>query len=222
MTNNQKEIVRKGYDKLSYAYRSDDATDDEGFYTEWVNCLKEKIPAGSPVLDIGCGCGLPATKLLSECFEVTGVDFSEVQIKRAKKLVPSAKFICSDIDNAQFSSRSFAAVVSFYTIIHIPLDEHQRILMHIADWLQPNGYLMIIVGHKAWTGSEDKYLGVEGGEMRWSHKGEETYTKWISESGLKVLWKRFIPEGKSGHTLVFAQKPNNTGEALEGETIIDV
>lgn len=204
----QKEIVRKGYNKLSYAYRSDNAADDEGFYSEWVNCLKEKIPAGSPVLDLGCGCGLPATKLLSECFEVTGVDFSEVQISRAERLVPSADFICSDIGDVQFPARSFKAVVSFYTIIHIPIDEQQGILMRIADWLQPNGYLMIIVGYEAWTGSEDKYLDVEGGEMLWSHEGEETYIKWISETGLDVLWKRFVPEGESGHTLILAQKPD--------------
>jgi len=205
----QKEIVRKGYDKLSYAYRSDNATDDEGFYTEWVNCLKDKIPAGSPVLDLGCGCGLPATKLLSEFFKVTGVDFSEVQIERARILVPAAEFICSDIADVQFSNCSFDAVVSFYTIIHIPLDEHREILMRIADWLRPNGYLLIIVGHEAWTGSEDKYLGVEGGEMRWSHEGKETYVQWISETGLRILWARFIPEGESGHTLVLARKSNN-------------
>ncbi len=126
MTNKQKEIVRKGYDKLSYAYRNDNATDAEGFYTEWVSCLKEKIPEDSPVLDLGCGCGLPATKLLAEYFKVTGVDFSEVQIERARILVPSAEFICSDIADVQFSNDSFAAVVSFYTIIHIPLDEHRE------------------------------------------------------------------------------------------------
>ena len=75
MTDKQKEIVRKGYDKLSYAYRNDNATDDEGFYTGWVNCLKENIPAESPVLDLGCGCGLPATKLLSEYFKSNGCGF---------------------------------------------------------------------------------------------------------------------------------------------------
>lgn len=209
MTNNQKEIVRKGYDKLSYAYRNNNAADDEGSYAEWVSCLKEKIPAESPVLDLGCGCGLPATKLLSEYFEVTGVDFSEIQIGRARKLVPSAEFIYSDIADVQFPDDSFAAVVSFYTIIHIPLDEHREILMRIADWLRPDGYLLIIVGHEAWTGSEDKYLGVEGGEMMWSHEGAETYAQWISETGLRILWTRFIPEGESGHTLVLARKPNN-------------
>ena len=209
MMNKQKDIVRKGYDKLSYAYRNDNASDDEGFYTEWVNCLKGKIPAESAVLDLGCGCGLPATKLLTEYFKVTGVDFSEVQIGRAKKLVPGAEFICSDIADVQFSSGSFVAVVSFYTIIHIPLQEHRKILMRIADWLRPDGYLLIIVGHKAWTGSEDKYLGVDGGEMMWSHEGKETYVQWISETGLRILWTRFIPEGESGHTLVFARKLNN-------------
>jgi len=206
MTENQKEIVRKGYDRLSYAYRSDEATDVDGYYTEWVNCLREKIPEGSPVLDLGCGCGLPATKLLADCFEVTGVDFSDVQIKRARELVPSAQFICSDITDIQFPSCSFTAVVSFYTIIHIPIDEQQKILRQISDWLQPLGYLMIIVGHEAWTGSEDRYLGVEGGEMRWSHEGEDAYLGWICETGLNILWKRFIPEGGSGHTLIFAQK----------------
>lgn len=75
-----------------------------------MNCLKEKIPPESPVLDLGCGCGFPATKLLAEYFKVTGVDFSEVQIERARKLVPSAEFICSDIADVQFSSGSFAAV----------------------------------------------------------------------------------------------------------------
>ncbi|MFC1708064.1 methyltransferase domain-containing protein [Planctomycetota bacterium] len=82
----QKEIVRKGYDALSYAYRSDDASVEHGDYAEWVDYLKARLPAGAPVLDVGCGCGLPATKLLAETFDVTGVDFSEVQIDRARKL----------------------------------------------------------------------------------------------------------------------------------------
>ena len=137
------------------------------------------------------------------------MDFSEVQIGSARKLVPSAEFICSDISDVQFPSGSFAAVVSFYTIIHIPLDEHREILIRIADWLRPDGYLLIIVGHKAWTGSDDRYLEIDGGEMMWSHEGKETYVKWISETGLRILWTRFIPEGDSGHTLIFARKSNN-------------
>ena len=207
MASDEKKIVREGYDKLSYAYRSDDTPDAYGDYAEWVDCLNQRLQESSRVLDIGCGCGLPATRLLSQTFDVTGVDFSEVQIARARKLVPSAHFICSDISEVQFPSESFAAVVSFYAIIHMPLGEHPGLFTRISRWLRPSGYLLATVGHEAWTGTDESYLGVEGGKMHWSHADEATYVKWISESGLHIHWKRFIPEGQSGHTLVLAQKP---------------
>ena len=202
----QKKIVREGYDKLSYDYRSDETEDDYGAYSEWIDILRQHLPAGAPVLDLGCGCGLPATKLLAETFDVTGVDFSPVQIQRAEQFLPGANFICADISNVDLPDEQFAAVVSFYTIIHMPLDEHRGLFEKCADWLRPRGYLMFIVGHDAWTGTEENYLGVDGGKMCWSHADEDTYESWITASGFHIQWKRFIPEGESGHTLVFARK----------------
>ena len=66
---------------------------------------------------------------------------------------------------------------------------------------------MAIVGHEAWTGTDDRYLDVEGGRMYWSHPDEATYLRWIADAGLHVHGTRFIPEDQSGHSLVFAQKP---------------
>ena len=203
----QKETVRRGYDKLSYAYRSDDTPDDYGDYAEWVGLLAERLPEGAPVLDVGCGCGLPATKLLARHFQVTGVDCSEVQIERAKKLVPAARFIHVDIADLDFPPDSVAAVVSFYAIIHMPLPEQPGLFGRIATWLRPGGYLLATVGHEAWTGIDESYLGVQGGRMAWSHADEATYVRWIADAGLHVHWTRFIPEDDAGHTLVLTQKP---------------
>ncbi len=203
----QKRIVRQGYDMLSRVYRGDDTPDDHGDYAAWVRILAERLPPHSPVLDVGCGCGLPATKLLAEHFEVTGVDFSEVQICRARSLVPKARFVCGDISEQPFQAESYAAVVSFYAIIHLPLTEHRGLYNKIASWLRPSGYFLASVGHFAWSGVEEAYLGVAGGKMCWSHADEATNVRWIEEAGLKVHWTRFVPEGDSGHTLVFAQKP---------------
>jgi SAM-dependent methyltransferase len=108
-----KNIVREGYDKLSYAYRRDDTPDDYGPYAPWVRYLEDQLPPGCPVLDIGCGCGLPATKLLSRKFKVTGVDISKVQIDRARALVPGSCFLCLDILQHDFPPETFAAIVSF-------------------------------------------------------------------------------------------------------------
>jgi SAM-dependent methyltransferase len=207
MPEQQKEIVRQGYDKLSYAYRADDTPDDHGDYALWVGVLGDRLPEGSPVLDIGCGCGLPATKLLADRFDVMGVDFSAVQISRAKRLVPAARFVCGDILEQCFPPDSYAAIVSFYATIHMPLEEHPELFGKIALWLHPSGYFLGTVGHSEWTGEDETYLGVPGGRMCWSHADEATNLRWIEEAGLHVHWTKFVPEGDSGHTLVLAQKP---------------
>jgi len=48
------------------------------------------LPSGDMVLDLGCGCGIPVAQELAQHFQVTGVDLSEVQIARARQLVPQA------------------------------------------------------------------------------------------------------------------------------------
>ena len=219
MTRNQKDIVRRGYDKLSYAYRGDDTPDDHELYSEWIGELSTELAESASVLDIGCGCGLPATRLLAGRFAVKGVDISSIQIERAKKLVPSAEFICGDIMEMDFPAECFDAVVSFYAIIHMPLDEHLPLIERIVRWLRPGGIFMATVGHTAWTGEDDAYLGVEGGRMCWSHADEATYLRWMTEAGLDVQWSRFISEGDSGHSLVCAQKKpvaQADGELPEG------
>lgn len=203
----QKEIVRKGYNTLSYAYRADDTPDSYEEYAAWVRILTERLPEQSPVLDVGCGCGLPATRLLARRFAVTGIDISEVQISRAKLLVPAARFHLGDVTEQSFPPDSYAAVVSFYAIIHMPIEEHAELFKKIAVWLRPSGYFLATVGHDAWAGTDETYLGVPGGKMCWSHADEATNVRWIEEAGLHVHWTRFVPEADSGHALVFAQKP---------------
>jgi len=210
----QKQIVRLGYDKLSYAYRGDDTSDDHEDYAVWLALLEKRLPERSPVLDIGCGCGLPATKLLAEHFDVSGVDFSEIQIRRAKRLVPRAHFVCGDISEQTFPNDSFAAVVSFFSIIHIPLAEHPGLFKRIASWLRPSGYLVATVGHDEWSGVDESYLNVPDGKMCWSHADESTNVRWLEQAGLELHWTKFVPEGQSGHTLVFAQKPPIDENAL--------
>jgi SAM-dependent methyltransferase len=203
----QKRIVRQGYDRLSHAYRSDDTPDEYGDYMSWIDTLSQALTEGSEVLDIGCGCGIPATRMLAGRFQVTGVDFSEIQISRARILVPQAEFICGDISEQHFDPGSFDAVVSFYAIIHMPLEEHPDLFAKIGSWLRPGGCFLATVGNEEWTGEEEAYLGVPGGRMCWSHKGLACNLRWIEEAGMKVLWSRFVPEGDSGHALVMAQKP---------------
>ena len=204
---NSKDIVRRGYDKVSYAYRDNEECGAYSHdYSSWLAELIPLLPPESKVLDLGCGCGLPVSQILSKNFVVTGVDLSPVQIERAKSLVPEAEFICADMTEIDFPAGSFAAIVSFYAIIHVPLAEQPDLLVKLHYWLAPEGYLMIIVGSRDWTGTEDNWLDVPGATMYWSHADSETYERWLTELDFEICRTRFIPEGDGGNTLILARK----------------
>jgi SAM-dependent methyltransferase len=175
---------------------------------QWVNELIAIVPAAGALLDLGCGNGVPVAQLLAEAgFAVTGVDISPVQIGRAQAIVPTARFVCGDMTALEFPAQTFAAITSFYAIIHVPLAEQRGLFANIYRWLQPGGYLMATVGVGAWTGTEENWLDVAGAQMYWSHADTLTYQEWLVEQGFVVCWTRFIPEGNGGHSLFLAQRP---------------
>jgi hypothetical protein len=61
----------------------------------------------------------------------------------------------------------------------------------ISTWLRPGGWFLATTGHRAWTGTENNWLG-----------GAATYRSWITHTGLIIIQaENFKPEGTSGHTL---------------------
>lgn len=201
---NSKAIVRRGYDRVSRAYRADDA--DDGEYGSWLDLLEERIGAGSRVLDLGCGCGIPVARRLARRYAVTGVDLSPVQIERARELVQGATFVCADMSTLRFPAQSFDAIICLFALIHLPLAEQPEILRAVATWLRPGGIFMATVGHQAWTGLEKDWLGVEGGDMWWSHADAGTYRRWLTDVGFVVELETFVPEGAGGHTFFLATR----------------
>jgi SAM-dependent methyltransferase len=194
-----KTIVRQGYDRISHSYRDDVGAANLG-YPLWLETyLLPCLTAGARVLDLGCGNGVPGTLMLAERFEVTGVDISDVQIARARQLVPKGKFVCADMTTVAFPPASFEAVVSFFALIHIPLEEQPEILSRISRCLMPGGLFLATVGHRAWTGIADFY----GATMYWSQADAATYVVWLSQVGIDVVEREFIAEDpQNGHELL--------------------
>ena len=204
----QRDLVRRGYDAISLAYRSDHSepdgstAEDTSRYAGWVADLARLLPPGAQVVDLGCGAGIPATRELSDRgLRVIGADFSAVQLRRARRLVPRASLVQADMTALHLAPASVDAVVSFYALIHLPLADQQPLFPRIRSWLRPGGYFLAIVGAGRWTGTE-AYLGAE---MFWDHADAATYLRWFQAARLAPVWHRFIPEGKSGHTLILAR-----------------
>ena len=128
-----------------------------------------------------------------------------MQIQRARQLVPTGQFICTDMTTVEFPPASFTAIFSFFAIIHVLLSEQPQLFQRMQRWLAPGGYVMATVGSTAWTGTEENWLNVAGATMYWSHADAATYQSWLTESGFLIHWTRFIPEENGGHTLILAQ-----------------
>ena len=77
-----KKLVRESYNCIPRVYRGDTVSRDRGYF-RWLALLTSLLQPGDPVLDLGCGCGIPVVQELARTFRVTGVDISEVQIARA-------------------------------------------------------------------------------------------------------------------------------------------
>lgn len=199
-----KGIVQRGYDAVSERYER--TYDADGKYRSLIRELHQHLAPGSRVLDLGCGSGIPLARTLATTgHHVTGVDFSEVQIRRARNHVPAATFVQADATMLDLPAESFDAIVCLYALIHIPLADQPPLLTRIARWLRPGGLFVATTGHRALTGTEDDWLG-GGLPMWWSQADAATNRDWIVQAGLTVDREEFVPEGDSGHALFWAHR----------------
>ena len=69
----------------------------------------------------------------------------------------------TDID---FDRASFDAVIAFYSITHVPRQEHGMLLRRIAGWLKPGGVFFASLGVRECDDWSGEWLGTE---MYFSH-----------------------------------------------------
>lgn len=156
---NKKRVVEVGYDKVVDQYAKLEGT-QEWPRIKWLKKALTMLEANGTVLDLGCGSGDPAAIEIAKQHLVTGVDISEEQIKLACQKVPDGTFIHHDVSTVQFPKDSFNVVVSFYTLEHIPRNEHQSILDNIHQWLKDEGLLLFSIEAADIEDQVGEWLGV--------------------------------------------------------------
>ena len=100
--------MRHGYDAIAERYAEWASSFDSGVL-RWIELLEERLPERSRVLELGCGGGGPATRALAARHDVVGVDISERQLERARRLVPGARYVRADATEVAFEPESFEA-----------------------------------------------------------------------------------------------------------------
>lgn len=200
-----KETVKAGYNRIASQYLTERTRDSEDIHL--LDDLMARLPDRAKVLDAGCGAGIPVAQILSDRFELTGVDFSEAQIDLARRHVPGAQFVCQDMTKLDYPEDTFDAILSYYAIIHIPREQHRSLFVSFQRMLKPAGFALLCLGAESLVDDIDEnYLGTR---MYWSHFDADTYLEMLEVTGFKHIWSRIIRDETcegGGHLFVLAQK----------------
>lgn len=194
-------VVADGYDQLGIRYLQWTAGNDPRFRLQYLARLMERLERGSTVLELGCGSGVPVAEMLADGHFVTGVDFSERQVLLARRHVPRADFIVTDMTEIDFPPGSFDAVAAFYSLIHLPREEQPGMIAKIARWLRPGGLYVANMGTADNPGFLEDWI--DGVPMFWSSFDAETNLGMIRQAGLSLLRSEVLGGFEDGRPVSF-------------------
>jgi SAM-dependent methyltransferase len=171
----------------------------------------ESLPVGE-ALDLACGEGRNALWLARLGWQVTGIDFSEVAIERARALTTQLAAVeqqrvdwrVDDVTTLLPEPASLDLLLVSY--LHIPASEFDEMLSRTATALRPSGHLLV-VGHDKRNPAE----GVSGPQdIARLYDPEHLRELLVDECGLFVEIARTVErpteEGIALDTLVRARR----------------
>jgi SAM-dependent methyltransferase len=96
-----------------------------------------------PVCEIGCGPGHVARYLHERGVQVCGIDLSSEMVERARRLSPEIDFRQGDMLALEAGDETWAGIVAFYSLIHIPREQMPRAMGELRRVLRPGGRLLV-------------------------------------------------------------------------------
>ena len=155
-------------------------------YTKQAKAFAELLRSGDSVLDIGCGPGNVAKQLLSaKSLQITGIDLSDEMVKLASANVPSGRFYCQDIRQAEFVAGSFDAIVLSFSIVHLKEAEADKLLRQAISWTKRNGHLFVSFMSGKVAGFEQTSFSRQ--PIYFNYFDSDTILQLLSDQGLEII-----------------------------------
>lgn len=102
---------------------------------EWL----EYLPAGTRLLDLGCGGGRDAGDLDLRGYRVVGVDRTSALLSAGRRRYRSLPLVRADLRQLPFHAMSFDGLWAAASLMHLPKPEARRILADLCKLVRPGG-----------------------------------------------------------------------------------
>lgn len=187
----EKDAVRRAYDQMGEIYAAQRSGHDRG--TEILRQFLDSLSEPGRILDAGCGQGTPILSRVSTSATAIGVDFSRGQLRLADENVTDALLVQGDLTDLPFRDSVFDAVVAFWSVIHVPMDEHQAVFDEFTRVLRPGGRALVCEGTTEWIGENSDWLE-SGVEMQWNIAGADATREQLRTAGFTIVQCCGAPE----------------------------
>ena len=137
--------TRISYDRLAdeYVRRIYDELQHKPLDRQLLDEFAARVKGNGSVCDLGCGPGHVARYLREHGVQVCGLDLSSELDERARQLNPEIKFEQGNMFALNAADATWAGIVAFYSIIHIPRTGHVPVLSEMRRVLRSGGLLLL-------------------------------------------------------------------------------
>ncbi len=106
--------------------------------------VREHVPIGSKILDVGCGTGVLAERLLHEGYDVTGADPFTAMLEHMKARDPRLKTVHAPGQSLPFEDGAFDFTYCVAVMHHVaePKDVHDT-LVEMCRVTKPGGHVLV-------------------------------------------------------------------------------
>lgn len=147
-----------------------------------VRVWAQSLPRGGVVLDLGCGDGIPISKvLIDEALDTYGVDASPSMVAAFRRHFPAAPVACEPVEDSPFFGRSFDGIVAWGLMFLLSADTQRRVVAKVAAALRPGGRFLFTAPTEADTWP-DALTGRPSVSL-----GADAYRSCLSSAGLVVV-----------------------------------
>ena len=160
MSDPRTSVLAAGYDAMADTWEDWSSRIRDDPRHAWAQRFAEALPDGARVVELGCGNGTRETKALAGRCDLTGVDLSAEQLRRARPRVPDARFLHADVATVEFDEASLDGVCAFYVFNHVPRELLHGVFARVHRWLRPGGLFLASLGASDLEGWQGAWLGV--------------------------------------------------------------